>query len=209
MRAEMAQRGGGAPVDASTCHRSDWTAAMHVRTTDADMVQRMTGHDDILARLSRLAHSSRRLDQLAGPSNSPSAEPGAEPSGRRLGLALVGVKPGCDQGYLDTVAACAQKLAAARRESASSGPAERVALFEASDSSTTDAWFKVRTHPRSPSRMSHPIHATRPPASCRRAVCRRGCRGCCRLRGSRCTRATRSTRERARASRRRVWPASL
>ena len=118
---------------------------MHVRTTDADMVQRMTGHDDILARLSRLAHSSRRLDQLAGPSNSPSAEPGAEPSGRRLGLALVGVKPGCDQGYLDTVAACAQKLAAARRESgAARGQAATVALFEASDSSTTDAWFKVR-----------------------------------------------------------------
>ena len=126
--------------------KAKYTVAMHVRTTDADMVDRMTGRDDILARtaqiFSALPFIGRRLRRLAV-APTPPLHARADVARRHLGLALGGVKPGCDRdaGNLSLVADCAERLGRLR---ASKGSTRDVTLFEASDSSATDAWFRSR-----------------------------------------------------------------
>ena len=126
--------------------KAKYTVAMHVRTTDADMVDRMTGRDDILARtaqiFSALPFIGRRLRRLAV-APTPPLHARADVARRHLGLALGGVKPGCDRdaGNLSLVADCAERLGGHR---ASEGSTRDVMLFEASDSSATDAWFRSR-----------------------------------------------------------------
>jgi hypothetical protein len=145
-----------APIEAAvhaTLNHTAHSVAMHVRTSDADMVGHMSAKDDWEAWIAKtLAHSAfirgitgfagRRLQQplAALPSVAPPFAPADER--RRLVLAF-GLfhtqKAGCDKdaGNLELLPSCAQRVAQASGWRA-------VTMFEASDSSQTDAWFKGR-----------------------------------------------------------------
>ena len=116
-----------------------FSVALHARTSDADMVRHMTGRDDVAAALAlNLLGKGRRLGE-----------------GRRLALTL-GVmgehKPGCDRDFMNftRIAACGAAAAVSHQPhhtAASAVPplselTKTMAVFQASDSSPTDGWFR-------------------------------------------------------------------
>ena len=146
----------------SVLNRSALTIAVHVRNNDADMMKRMSGRDDMAAKLLQSFspfRDGRRLDELD--TDGEGGYDGAH--GRRLSLAfgLFGkARTGCDKDStnLNLIVGCATQVANTLTALRGTGAYQ---IFEASDSSATDQWFRRTLGPGLAQSAGVPVHTGR------------------------------------------------